>query len=234
MKINKKVLIIASNANLISKQEGSLNVGTWFGGVVDFVDVMTKSGIQVDFVTPNGGSIAFDPSSFEDDEFSLLNDRYKLNTVFMSETKNTFKPSQINYEDYLAVYFAPGYSPLLDLVNNDEINKLVLNIYNNNGYIVAVGHGVAGLLNLKNDANEYFIKNLKITGFSNQEEQEAEMQSWVPFLLEDELIKRQANYSKSTPWENYAVVDNRVITAQNALAVNKVAHGLLKQIAKQS
>jgi putative intracellular protease/amidase len=68
----------------------------------------------------------------------------------------------------------------------------------------------AGLLNIKLDNGEYLIKDKQVTGFSNEEEQLAQLDQYVPFLTEDELIKRGAHYKKADKaYDPYAIEDGR-------------------------
>ena len=68
------------------------------------------------------------------------------------------------------------------------------------------------------------IKGKKVTGFSNEEERLAELDKYVPFLTEAELMKRGAIYKKADkPWASFAVADGRVITGQNPASGGAVA-----------
>jgi putative intracellular protease/amidase len=49
----------------------------------------------------------------------------------------------------------------------------------------------------------------------------------VPFLLEDELKAKGANYSKVTDWQPYAITDGYLITGQNPASSEQVAEQLL-------
>jgi putative intracellular protease/amidase len=55
-----------------------------------------------------------------------------------------------------------------------------------------------------------------VTGFSNEEEKLAELDKFVPFLTEAELVSRGATYKKADqPWASFAIEDTRLITGQN-------------------
>lgn len=70
-----------------------------------------------------------------------------------------------------------------------------------------------------------------MTGFSNEEERLVELDKYVPYLTEDELVKRGAIYKKAdTPWAPFAIVDGRVITGQNPASGGAVADLLIKQL----
>ena len=95
----------------------------------------------------------------------------------------------------------------------------------------SVCHGAVGLLNILLSNGELLIKDKKVTGFSNEEEQLAGLAEFVPYLTETELTKRGARYEKaSEPWAAYAVADGRLITGQNPASGGPVADLLLKAI----
>ncbi|NAM82365.1 type 1 glutamine amidotransferase domain-containing protein, partial [Staphylococcus epidermidis] len=102
-------------------------------------------------------------------------------------------------------------------------------IYSNGGIVSAVCHGLAALLNVKDDNGRFLIDHKAITGFSNVEEVLANRKKLVPFMLEDELKKRGANYSKAKlPLRPYVEVDGRLVTGQNPESPKQVAEAVSK------
>lgn len=56
----------------------------------------------------------------------------------------------------------------------------------------------------------------------------------VPFLLEDELKKEGAIYSKKEDWACYVIEDGLLISGQNPASSNEVAKQLLSLLKHQS
>ncbi len=54
-----------------------------------------------------------------------------------------------------------------------------------------------GLFHITLSNGDRLISGKKVTGFSNEEEKLAELDQFVPFLTEDELIKNGGLYEKS-------------------------------------
>ena len=71
------------------------------------------------------------------------------------------------------------------------------------------------------------VKGKNITGFSNSEEEAVKLTKVVPFLVEDELTKHGANYSKGADWSSYVKQDGLLITGQNPASSEGVAKLLL-------
>ena len=52
----------------------------------------------------------------------------------------------------------------------------------------------------------------------------------LPFLLENELKAKEANYSKADDWHPYAITDGNLITGQNPASSDPVAKVVLEKI----
>ncbi len=92
----------------------------------------------------------------------------------------------------------------------------------------SVCHGVVALLNITLSDGSLLIQGRNITGFTNEEERQAELEAYVPYLPEDELRKRGANFVQAdAPWASFAVEDSRIITGQNPASGGAVADLLI-------
>ena len=70
-----------------------------------------------------------------------------------------------------------------------------------------------------------------VTGFTNSEEEAVQLTHIVPFLLEDELIKRGGDYQKVADWNAFAIQDGLVITGQNPQSSELAAEKLIAALA---
>jgi putative intracellular protease/amidase len=77
---------------------------------------------------------------------------------------------------------------------------------------------------------EFLVKDKKVTGFTNEEEEAVGLTKVVPFLLEDVLTQNGAKFSKIANWQPYAVEDGLLITGQNPASSKLVAGKLLDQL----
>jgi len=68
-----------------------------------------------------------------------------------------------------------------------------------------------------------------VTGFSNSEEAAVQLTGVVPFLLEDELKSKGAEYSCAEDWHSYVVQDGNLVTGQNPASSEEAAEALLQQ-----
>ncbi|WP_203362985.1 type 1 glutamine amidotransferase domain-containing protein [Bacillus sp. REN10] len=225
--MSKKVLVIVTSY----EKYPNLNraTGLWLGEAVHFVKKIKEAGYEVDYVSPKGGYTPIDPHSLalaEPVDWEWYQDK-----DFMNDLGSTLKPEEINPDDYTVIYYAGGHGVLWDFPENEQLQKISQRIYENGGIVSSVCHGAVGLLNIKLDNGEYLIKDKQVTGFSNEEEQLAELDQYVPFLTEDELIRRGARYKKADkPFDPYAIEDGRLVTGQNPASGGPVADLVLAQL----
>lgn len=225
--MQKKILIVLTNMEKYKNNE--IPTGVWLGELIHFYEEIKNYGFEADFISPKGGYVPIDPYSMK--FMSNIDYKWYGNNEFINKAlSNTLKPSDVKAEDYFAIYYTGGHGVLWDFPDNVEIQNIAMSIYNSGGYILAVCHGVAGLLNIKNKDGEYLIKNKKITGFSDTEEFLSQKKNKVPFSTELELRKRGAIYNKKRFFKSYAISDSRIITGQNPWSPKEVAKLLLDEI----
>jgi putative intracellular protease/amidase len=108
-----------------------------------------------------------------------------------------------------------------------------MGFYNNQKPIAFLCHSPAALVNAKAKNGEPLVKGKAVTGFSNSEEEAFKLTQVVPFLLEDELTKQGANYSKVDDWASYVKQDGLLITGQNPSSSEAVAELILETIKRK-
>lgn len=229
--MRKKILVVLTSV----EKYPNLNraTGLWLGEAVHFVKKVEADGYQVDYVSPRGGYTPIDPHSLamaDDTDWAWYQTK-----EFMNRLGSTLEPSDVNPDDYVAIYFAGGHGVIWDFPDNEELQALSRKIYENGGYVSSVCHGAVGLLNIKLSDGTLLVEGKKVTGFSNEEEKLAELDKYVPFLTETELVNRGANYQKANePWAAFAVEDRRLISGQNPASGSAVADLLLKALEKDA
>lgn len=225
--MSKKILVVLTG----TEKYPNLNraTGVWLGEAVHFVEKVQNAGFEVDFVSPEGGYTPIDPHSLamaEPVDWEWYHDK-----SFMKRLGAALKPGEVKAEDYSAIYFVGGHGVLWDFPENQDLQALSREIYEQGGVVSSVCHGAVGLLNIQLSDGQSLIKGKKVTGFSNEEERLAELEKFVPFLTEDELKQRGAVYQKAEkPWAPYAVADGRLITGQNPASGGVVADLVIRQL----
>ncbi len=225
--MSKKILVVLTS---VAKYP-NLNraTGLWLGEAVHFVKKIEEAGFKVVFVSPKGGYTPIDPHSLaQADETDW---EWYQKKEFMNRLGTTVTPTDVNPDQYVAIYFTGGHGVIWDFPENDTLQVISRKIYENGGFVTSVCHGALGLLNIRLSDGTLLIKGKKVTGFSNEEEKLVELDKVVPFLTETELAKRGGIYQKADePWASFAVEDSRLITGQNPASGGRVADLLLMKL----
>ncbi len=83
---------------------------------------------------------------------------------------NTFKPSDIHWQDYDVIYYTGGHGVMWDFLDNPELQEITKNIYEKGGIVSSVCHGYCGLLHVRLSNGKRLIEGKKLTGFAWSEE----------------------------------------------------------------
>jgi len=227
MSAKKILMVLTSHADLGSTGK---KTGFWVEEFAAPYYAFKDAGIEVTLATPSGGQAPIDPTSESDDAQTPATIKFYADTETQSAVANTHILSKINANDYDAVFYPGGHGPLWDLTENSDSIKLIENFLTTNKPVAAICHATAAFLNVKDSSGEYAIKDKAVSGFSNSEEEAVQLTKIVPFLLEDELIKRGGDYQKVDDWQAFAVQDGLIISGQNPASSILVAEKLLKSI----
>ena len=139
------------------------------------------------------------------------------------------KLSEVKEGDYDAIFYPGGHGPLWDLAENKDSVALIETFYTNNKPVGAVCHAPIVLKDAKVNGDP-LVKDKKVTGFSNTEEDAVQLTSIVPFLVEDELKNNGGIYSKAGDWQEYVIEDGNLITGQNPASSELVAEKLFAKL----
>lgn len=228
----KKIMIVNTSAEYY---EGTRKpTGLWLGELVHFYDYFNTEDYQIDLFNINGGETPIDPVSLNPLMLDKLTKAYYNDHTFMEKLKNSPSISEANPETYDVIYFTGGHGVMFDFPHNTYIQDAVNEVYRHSGVVAAVCHGIAALLNVKDENGRYFIDRKQITGFSNAEEILANRKRLVPFMLESELKIRDAKYNKAkVPFRPYVQVDNRLVTGQNPQSPKQVAQAVASILSEE-
>lgn len=130
---------------------------------------------------------------------------------------------------------------MFDLVKNQTSINLINAFAKAKKPISAVCHGPVVFINAESSGTP-LLSGTKVTGFSNVEEDQVQLSSLMPFMLEDELNRVSGGgYVKaSQPWGEQVVTSKTaggatLITGQNPSSAAAVGQEILKELrAKQS
>jgi len=224
-----KVLIVLTSHDQLG--DTGKKTGFWLEELASPYYCLKDAGVQVTLASPCGGQPPLDPKSHEPDFQTDATRRFDGDPEAQTELANTAKLSEMNVEDFDAVFYPGGHGPLWDLHNDKYSVGLIEGFIAAGKPVATVCHAPAVLLKAKNQNGDPLVKGKKVTGFSNSEEAAVELTDVVPYLLEDQLVDMGGVYQKGDDWSSLAIVDGLIITGQNPASSAAVAEALIKAIA---
>ncbi|MBC7439763.1 MAG: type 1 glutamine amidotransferase domain-containing protein, partial [Flavobacterium sp.] len=223
-----KILIVLTSHSELGNT--GKKTGFWVEEFATPYYVLADAGAEITVASPKGGQPPVDPQSELADAQTPSTERFYKDNVLIDKVAHSLKLSAVKQEDFDAVFYPGGHGPLWDLATDENSIQLIEAFYNNQKPIAFVCHAPAALVNVKAKNGESLIKGKELTAFSNTEEEAVQLTKVVPFLLEDELKKNGAVYSRGEDWASYAKQDGLLITGQNPGSSEAVAKLLLKTL----
>jgi len=221
----RKILIVSTNRDSVGIDAS----GTYLKEIANPYRHFKQKGFDIDILTPKGGKAAI-YGAVTDDLKEIVND-----SVYTNKVMNTLAPDQVQFKDYVAVFYPGGHGQYFDVANDERISILIARIYENKGIIGTAGHGVASLINVQLKNGEYLVKGKTLTCFPTWAEQAwmsiSGYGKYLPFDMQEVLVRRGANLivspTKETSKEKSLtmIIDekNRIITGAFAFNATWVA-----------
>ncbi len=223
----KVLIVLTSHSELGITGE---KTGFWIEEFATPYYVLADAGADITIASPKGGQPPVDPKSELADAQTPSTKRFYEDSTLIDKVAYSLKLSDMKQDDYDAVFYPGGHGPLWDLANDKDSIKLIEDFYNHQKPIAFVCHAPAALVNVKAENGEPLIKGKELTSFSNTEEEAVKLTKVVPFLLEDELKKNGAIYTKGNDWTSHVKQDGLLITGQNPASSEAVAKLLLEAL----
>ncbi len=189
--------------------------------------VLRDAGAEITLASPKGGQPPIDPNSDAEDAQTDATRRFKQDSRAQSELAKTVRLSEIDADEFDAVFYPGGHGPMWDLAESTESRHLLERFAASGRPIGAVCHAPAIFRHVENGRGEPFVKDRRVTAFTNGEEEAVGLTDVVPFLLEDMLREKGARYEKGDDWAAKVIVDGKLVTGQNPASSEKAAQELL-------
>ncbi|KAK6841203.1 hypothetical protein PG989_010239 [Apiospora arundinis] len=183
--------------------------------------------------SPKGGEAPLDPASvkaFEGDDESVQFLKTKSDVWKNTQKLSTFKGRAGEFD---ALFYPGGHGPMFDLATDADSIALIQEFVAAGKPVAAVCHGPAVFTNVTLPDGTPLLKGKEATGFSNEEEDQAQMTKWMPFMLEDKIKQAGGNYKKAdAAWGPLvlSVDGGKLITGQNPASAKGVGEAILKAI----
>lgn len=205
--------------------------GLWLEEFAAPYYVFKDAGVELTLASPKGGQPPIDPKSDLPENQTPAMERFKKDAEAKKLFSQTAKLADMHANDFDTVFYPGGHGPMWDLAESPASIALIESFYNANKPIAFVCHA-PGVLHRATHHGESLVKNKRVTGFANSEEEEVQLTKVVPFLVEDELKRLGGHYEKAPNWQSFVIVDGLLITGQNPASSTDAAQALLKLVSK--
>jgi putative intracellular protease/amidase len=188
------------------------------------------AGAAVTLASPAGGQPPLDPKSDEADAQTDSTRRFKSDDFAQSALAHTVPLATVSGEGFDAVFYPGGHGPLWDLAEDAHSIKLIETMSAANKTVAAVCHAPAVFRHTQTTDGEPLVQGRHVTGFTNTEEDAAQLSQVVPFLVQDMLVENGGKYSKGPDWQPHVVTDGKLITGQNPASSAAAALAVIAQL----
>jgi putative intracellular protease/amidase len=221
-----KVLFVISNSE----------TAFWLSEVTHPYWHLTERGVDVDFASPQGGKVIFDPYSdpyFEKstEPEDLVSKGFLSDKTLKGKLDTTLKLKDVDLSRYDAIHVAGGRGATFDLFPNEDVAQALEYFWSRDKVVGAICHGAIALGNIPNR-----IRGRRVTGYTL--EGDRELQSMfgngfvIPHFPQTVLEETGAFYSRAGRANDpCVVVDGKLVTGQNQQSASEYALALLHVMA---
>lgn len=231
------ILMIAANPS-VSGQTG-WPIGCWAAELTHPYWEFTQAGYQIEIASPNGGKVEFDGFSDPEHESGysagdILSLGFKHSAAHMGLLENTKKLSEVNINDYTAVFVVGGQSPMYTFKGNLELQNTIASFYESGKPTALVCHSTTVLLEAKLSNGNLLVHGKTWTGFADSEEDFADQavgQKIQPYRIETEARKiPNTTFVVKPPFTPFAIADGNLITGQQQNSGAEAARLVIEQL----
>ena len=199
---------------------------------------LTERGVEIDFASPTGGKVVYDPYSDPYFENSTEADDL-VSKGFLSDKKlvailaSTLKLKDVDLSKYDAVHVAGGRGATFDLYLNEDVAKVLEYFWSKEKVVGAICHGAIALGNIPDR-----VRGRRTTGYTLEGDRELQRMFGSSFLIphfpQTVLEEVGSLYSRVAPNDPYVIRDGKLVTGQNQQSASEYALVLLHAMTGQT
>jgi putative intracellular protease/amidase len=191
---------------------------------------LKDAGHAITLASPKGGQPPLDPKSDAPDAQTDATRRFKADGAAQQQLAMTEVLADIDGSMFDGIFYPGGHGPMWDLAEDTDSKSLIEETLAAGKPVALVCHAPAALKNVKTRDGAPLVRGRKVTGFTNGEEEAVGLTDVVPYLLEEMLKAKGADYSKGPDFNAYVVTDGLLITGQNPASSGPAAEALMKAL----
>jgi putative intracellular protease/amidase len=211
----------------------------WLSEVTHPYWLLTERAVKVDFASPAGGRVVFDPysdpyfdKSTEPDD--LVSKDFLSDKALAAKLETTLKLKDVDLSFYDAIHVAGGRGATFDLFPNQDVAKALEYFWVRGKVVGAICHGAIALGNVPDR-----IRGRRVTGYTLEGDRQLEALFGSGFVIphypQTVLEQTGALYNRaSAPDAPCVVIDGKLVTGQNQQSASEYALALLHQMTGNS
>src|ERR1700729_3259730 len=207
-----KVLMVLTSHDQLGNT--GRKTGFWLEEMAAPYYVFKDAGAQITLASPKGGRPPLDPKSSEPGFQTDITRRFEKDADAEAQLDRTVRLDSVKQEDFDTVFYPGGHGPMWDLAEDEHSIKLIESFIVAGKPIGIVCHSTGALRHVRTPDGKLLVQGKEVTGFTKGEEEEVGLTKIVPFLVEDEMLKLGAIFSKKVNWASHVVSDGLLITRQ--------------------
>ncbi len=204
----------------------SAEIGFWLAELTHPYWHFTERGHEVDFASPAGGTVKWDRTSDPYSESSweandLVSKGFLSDKELVGRLQATVALKDVPPEAYDAMHVVGDGGAAVDLYPNDQVARIHEHFWAAYKVVGAICHGSIALAN-----NPDRVTGRRATGFSRQEDSEAEKLygiDFIPNFPQPVMEKAGIDFVHVEPWGVRVVVDGKLVTGQNQMSASEYA-----------
>ncbi|MAD53297.1 type 1 glutamine amidotransferase domain-containing protein [Idiomarina sp. UBA3162] len=250
-----KVLVLLSSETQLELADGSqYSTGYYLNEFGVPADALQQAGYELILVTPKGNAPRVDQRSvdtqyFGGDEQEMQRiQKVIANLDGINDTHRLADVLKGDLSQFDGLFIPGGHAPLIDLVGNPEVGKLLTYFHNQQKPTAAICHGPIALLSPQqmpaqfidqfaqqgqSQAQDWIYEGYNMTIFSTPEEQVFERSlngKQIRYYPAAAMQAAGANLEQAEAWQPNVVIDRELITGQNPFSDKVLAEALIKQL----
>ncbi|MGW4639999.1 type 1 glutamine amidotransferase domain-containing protein [Sphaerisporangium sp. NPDC004334] len=227
-----KILFVVTGASYWTLKDGTRHpTGYWAEEFTAPYSAFTEAGHEIVVATPRGvvphvDVMSLRPSMAGGEQVALREEEILRSA---EELRRPIELADARLEDYDAVYLPGGHGPMEDLWNDADAGRLLTAALATGKPLAIVCHAPAAMLATRRKGVSPFAGH-RVTAFTNDEEEAVGLASKARWLLEDELVHLDVDFTRGERWKPYTVVDRNLYTGQNPASAAPLSQELLKAL----
>ena len=205
----------------------SSDTAFWLSEVTHPYWHLTERGVEIDFASPAGGKVVYDPYSdpyfkntTEPDD--LVSKGFLSDKELVAKLETTMKLKDVDLNKYDAVHVAGGRGATFDLYPSEDVAKALEHFWAKDKVVGAICHGAIALGNIPER-----VRGRRTTGYTLEGDKELERMFGSSFLIphypQTVLEEVGSKYARVGANDPYVIRDGNLVTGQNQQSASEYA-----------